>query len=60
MNNFLFDSEISHQSNSSNLNYKSNSNLENNIDLGRSPIELRETIRFEEYLEGNINLGPNN
>ena len=35
-------------------------NLENNLDLGRSPIEFRETIRFEEYLEGNINFGPNN
>ena len=31
-------------------------NLENNIDLGRAPIEFRETIRFEEYLEGPIKL----
>jgi len=29
-------------------------NLENNIDLGRSPIEFKETIRFEEFLEGPI------
>jgi hypothetical protein len=29
-------------------------NLENNIDLGRSPIEFRETIRFEEFLENPI------
>jgi len=31
-------------------------NLENNIDLGRAPIEFRETIRFEEFIEGPINL----
>ena len=31
-------------------------NLENNIDLGRAPIEFRETIRFEEYLEGPIKI----
>ena len=31
-------------------------NLENNIDLGRAPIEFRETIRFEEFLEGSISL----
>ena len=31
-------------------------NLDNNIDLGRAPIEFRETIRFEEFLEGPINL----
>jgi len=30
--------------------------LENNIDLGRSPIEFKETIRFEEFLEGSIKL----
>jgi len=30
--------------------------LENNIDLGRSPIEFKETIRFEEFLEGPIKL----
>lgn len=29
-------------------------NLNDNIDLGRAPIEFRETIRFEEYLEGSI------
>ena len=29
-------------------------NLDNNIDLGRTPIEFRETIRFEEFLEGPI------
>lgn len=28
--------------------------LENNIDLGRAPIEFKETIRFEEFLEGAI------
>jgi hypothetical protein len=31
-------------------------NLENNIDLGRAPIEFRETIRYEEFLEGAIAL----
>ena len=31
-------------------------NLDNNIDLGRAPIEFRETIRFEEFLEGPISL----
>ena len=31
-------------------------NLDNNIDLGRAPIEFRETIRFEEFLEGPIHL----
>ena len=31
-------------------------NLDNNIDLGRAPIEFRETIRFEEFLEGPIPL----
>ena len=31
-------------------------NLDNNIDLGRAPIEFRETIRFEEFLEGPIQL----
>jgi hypothetical protein len=31
-------------------------NLDNNIDLGRAPIEFRETIRFEEFLEGPIKL----
>ena len=30
--------------------------LENNIDLGRAPIEFKETIRFEEFLEGPISL----
>ena len=30
--------------------------LENNIDLGRAPIEFKETIRFEEFLEGPIKL----
>ena len=29
-------------------------NLDNNIDLGRTPIEFRETIRFEEFLEGPV------
>ena len=29
-------------------------NLNDNIDLGRAPIEFRETIRFEEFLEGSI------
>jgi len=29
-------------------------NLENNMDLGRGPIEFRETIRFEEFLENPI------
>ena len=29
-------------------------NLDNNIDLGRAPIEFRETIRFEEFLEGPV------
>ncbi len=29
-------------------------NLENNIDLGRTPIEFKETIRYEEFLEGPI------
>ena len=28
--------------------------LENNIDLGRAPIDFKETIRFEEFLEGPI------
>ncbi len=28
--------------------------LENNIDLGRTPIEFKETIRYEEFLEGPI------
>lgn len=32
-------------------------NLDNNIDLGRAPIEFRETIRFEEFLEGPIKIG---
>lgn len=31
-------------------------NLDNNIDLGRAPIEFRETIRFEEFLERPIHL----
>ncbi len=31
-------------------------NLENNIDLGRAPIEFKETIRYEEFLEGPIKL----
>ncbi len=31
-------------------------NLDNNIDLGRAPIEFRETVRFEEFIEGPINL----
>ena len=31
-------------------------NLDNNIDLGRAPIEFRETIRFEEFLQGPIHL----
>ena len=31
-------------------------NLENNIDLGRAPIEFRETIRFEEFIENDIKL----
>ncbi len=30
--------------------------LENNIDLGRAPIEFKETIRFEEFLEGPIKI----
>ena len=30
--------------------------IENNVDLGRAPIEFRETIRFEEFLEGPIPL----
>jgi hypothetical protein len=30
--------------------------LENNVDLGRAPIEFKETIRFEEFLEGPIPL----
>jgi hypothetical protein len=31
-------------------------NLDKNIDLGRAPIEFRETIRFEEFLENPIHL----
>ena len=30
--------------------------LENNIDLGRAPIEFKETIRFEDFLEGPIKI----
>jgi hypothetical protein len=30
--------------------------LENNIDLWRAPIEFKETIRFEEFLEGPIKI----
>ena len=30
--------------------------LENNVDLGRAPIEFKETIRFEEFLEGPIKI----
>ena len=32
-------------------------NLENNLDLGRVPIEFRETIRYEEFLDGPIKIG---
>jgi hypothetical protein len=30
--------------------------IENNVDLGRAPIEFKETIRFEEFLEGSIKI----
>ena len=30
--------------------------IENNVDLGRAPIEFKETIRFEEFLEGPIKI----